>query len=299
MTALTKEAGARPQAAVAFLAAVPAIIMWGATPAATAITVDEIDPLGAGVLRTVLAAAIVVPVALMLRLPLPRGRGQWGLLLMSGFGGFAGFTLLFSYGLSLTSTAHAALILAGLPIVAGLGNALFDRRMPRVIWWIGVSIAFGGEVLMIGSRDPGGQASLSGDMLCIAAMVCSGMGYVAGSRLTMKIGTWATTFWGIGLAALMQLPLLPWIIGGTEWAAVSAAGWSGLGFLVIFSSVVGYCLWYWAMATGGVVRIAPIQFAQPVVSLILAVALFSEAITVPIAVATVAILAGIALARRG
>lgn len=172
MTALTKEAGARPQAAVAFLAAVPAIIMWGATPAATAITVDEIDPLGAGVLRTVLAAAIVVPVALMLRLPLPRGRGQWGLLLMSGFGGFAGFTLLFSYGLSLTSTAHAALILAGLPIVAGLGNALFDRRMPRVIWWIGVSIAFGGEVLMIGSRDPGGQASLSGDMLCIAAMVC-------------------------------------------------------------------------------------------------------------------------------
>jgi len=172
VTALTKEAGARPQAAVAFLAAVPAIIMWGATPAATAITVDEIDPLGAGVLRTVLAAAIVVPVALMLRLPLPRGRGQWGLLLMSGFGGFAGFTLLFSYGLSLTSTAHAALILAGLPIVAGLGNALFDRRMPRVIWWIGVSIAFGGEVLMIGSRDPGGQASLSGDMLCIAAMVC-------------------------------------------------------------------------------------------------------------------------------
>jgi len=168
VTALTKEAGARLQAAVAFLAAVPAIIMWGATPAATAITVDEIDPLGAGVLRTVLAAAIVVPVALMLRLPLPRGRGQWGLLLMSGFGGFAGFTLLFSYGLSLTSTAHAALILAGLPIVA----ALFDRRMPRVIWWIGVSIAFGGEVLMIGSRDPGGQASLSGDMLCIVAMVC-------------------------------------------------------------------------------------------------------------------------------
>ena len=45
-------------------------------------------------------------------------------------------------------------------------------------------------------------------------------------------------------------------------------------------------------------RIAPVQFAQPVVSLVFAVVLLSEAITLPIVFATAMILAGIVLASR-
>jgi drug/metabolite transporter (DMT)-like permease len=44
---------------------------------------------------------------------------------------------------------------------------------------------------------------------------------------------------------------------------------------------------------------APLQFTQPLISLLFAVLLFAEAITPAIMVAAVTILAGIAITRRG
>jgi drug/metabolite transporter (DMT)-like permease len=53
------------------------------------------------------------------------------------------------------------------------------------------------------------------------------------------------------------------------------------------------------LARGGVTRVAVLQFAQPVASLILTVLLLSERLTAPLIVAAIAILAGVAFARRG
>jgi drug/metabolite transporter (DMT)-like permease len=68
--------------------------------------------------------------------------------------------------------------------------------------------------------------------------------------------------------------------------------------MVMFSTVLAYAAWYWALNHGSVVRIAPVQFAQPVVSLIFAVVLLSEVITVSVIISTVMILSGIVLASR-
>ena len=288
-----------PPLLAAYGAASVAMVIWGATPAATAFAVSEIDSLGAGVLRTVFAAAFVLPIAWLGRLPLPQGRIQWGQLGLSGLGGFAGFTLLFTHGLSLTSTAHAALILAGLPIITGLIVAAAERAWPGPRWWVGIGIAFGGEALLIGAREGVGQAALTGDLYCAAATVFASIGYVSGSRLAPSLGTWSVTSWGITLAALVQLPLLPMVWRGTDWPAVTAAGWSGLAFTALFSSVAAYGAWYWALARGGVRRIALVQFTQTLVSLALAVALFSEVLTPVLLTSAALILTGIAVARRG
>ena len=280
-------------------AASVSMLIWGATPAATAYAVSEIDSLAAGVLRTVIAAAFVLPVAWLGRLPRPRAPVQWGQLGLSGLGGFAGFTLLFTHGLSLTSTAHAALILAGLPIFTGLSVAVAECAWPGPRWWIGIGIAFAGEALLIGAREGGGQASLAGDLYCVAATVFASIGYVSGSRLAPSLGTLSVTSWGISLAALVQLPLLPLVWRGTEWPAVTPVAWSGLVFTALFSSVAAYGAWYWALARGGVRRVSLVQFAQPLVSLALAVALFSEVLTPVLLTAAAMILTGIAVARRG
>ena len=75
-------------------------------------------------------------------------------------------------------------------------------------------------------------------------------------------------------------------------------GWSSTLYLVLFSTVLAYAAWYWALNHGSVVRIAPIQFGQPVVSLVFAVVLLSEPITLPIMVSTALIIGGIVLASR-
>ncbi len=249
-------------------------------------------------MRSVFAVPPALLCIFMMRLACPKDSVTWGWLLLAGFAAFCGFPILFTLGVSMTSTAHAALILACMPVVSGGLSAILDRRMPRPGWFAGAAVALIGEVILITSRDSSGEATLNGDLLCILAAVISASGYVAGSRVTAKIGTWSTTFWGIVIIGLAQVPLMLWIADPAQWATFTYIGWSTTLYLVVFSTVLAYAAWYWALNHGSVVRIAPVQFAQPLVSLVFAVVILSESITPPIMISTVMIIGGIVLASR-
>ncbi|MEN8197931.1 MAG: EamA family transporter, partial [Pseudomonadota bacterium] len=91
---MSLQGGIRPIAGIAIgplAAGMLAVVIWGATPAATKYAVAEIDAFAVGMLRTVLAGLAVAPVILLLRLPLPRDGGGWRLLLISTASGFVSF----------------------------------------------------------------------------------------------------------------------------------------------------------------------------------------------------------------
>ncbi len=281
-------------------AASAAVVIWGLTPAATKLAVAEIDALTVGILRTVLAMAPGLPLVLTLRLPRPGPARDWRLLAVSAVGGFVAFPLLFAAGVALTTTAHAGLIMAALPIFTGMFGAAVERRRPRARWWLGAAIAVAGEVALVGARFgfAGAGASLAGDLLALASCIAAAAGYVAGSRLSRRIGTWSTTFWGVSLGGLALLPLLAARLDATRWTAVTAVGWGATVYLALCVTILAYVGWYWALARGGTAGIGSVQFAQPVVALVAAVTVMGEAFTSALALATVTILAGVAIARR-
>jgi drug/metabolite transporter (DMT)-like permease len=82
--------------------------------------------------------------------------------------------------------------------------------------------------------------------------------------------------------------------------AGSGAGgsWAAVAFLATFTSIVGYVGWYWALAQGGIVRMAPLMFLQPISGLVLAALVLGERLTPELGFGAAAVLAGIALARR-
>ncbi len=284
----------------AYGAAALTVLIWGATPAATQLAVDGIDPITVGILRTVLGGLIAVPLAIYLGMPLPKGGRQWALLIASAMGVFIGFPLLFSVGIKQTSVSHASLINAGIPIFTGLFGAIAERRIPSRTWGLGVVIAFGGVGLLIGVRDPsGGNATLAGDLFCLASSAASGFGYVTGTRLALSIGSRASAFWGLGIGGVIVSPLLYMNWGATDWAAVSPVNMGAVLYMAIAGSIIAFILWYWALAKGGIVRMAPVQFAMPVISLSLAAVVFGEQLTAAIVVSAVIIVSGIAIARKG
>jgi drug/metabolite transporter (DMT)-like permease len=79
-----------------------AIILWGATPAPTLTAAEGIDIVTAGLVRTVTAAIILFPLALLLKLPRPTDRECWIDLLASALTRFAGYTFLFTVGQKFT-----------------------------------------------------------------------------------------------------------------------------------------------------------------------------------------------------
>ena len=286
--------------AAVYAAATVSVFVWGATPIATKIGVNHIDPILVGVARTVLGGAVALPIVLLLRIPLPKTARQFRLLALSAFCGFLAFTILFSIGQNRTTGTHTGLIFASIPIFTGIFASLIERRGPSVLWWVGGAIALAGEAYIIGVRggDDAG-ATLQGDAMVLVATMIVCLGYVIGARLT-QIGytTWGTTFWGVVLAALVQAPLLPFVAAGSGWRDADAAGWWAVLYLALGSGIVSYVCWYWALGRGGIAKTGMLYFYSPLVTIGLAVILLGETLTSPVLGAAAAIFAGVYISQR-
>ena len=68
--------------------------------------------------------------------------------------------------------------------------------------------------------------------------------------------------------------------------------------LALLTSVLGYIAWYWALAKGGISRIASIQFTQPLFGIALAAVVLGEKPAPVTTVTTAGILLGAWLVSR-
>ena len=281
-------------------AALGAVIIFGGSAIATKIAVTAISPIDVSILRTVIGGLVAIPLALALRIKLPASVTQKWLLLLSGGCAFIGFPLLFTYGVSLTTANHATMILAILPVLTGAIAMSWDRQWPGATWWLGCTIAFAGEVLLLYDPQAGSSAaSLTGDLLVWLSTLFASLGYVAGARLQRSgYSARGTTFWGVGLFAVLLLPFVPLVIDGESLESAGAYAWSGLLYQAIGVTIVAYMLWYWALGTGGIARVGLFQFLQPVSGVILAWLILAETLSLIFMLASSIIMVGVVTAFR-
>ncbi len=292
-------AGTEARDPAVLAAAVAAVTLWAATPAVTKVAVGALDPLAVGLLRTELAAVAALALILAARMAVPRGARLWGGLAVSAVGGFVIFPILFSLGMARTSAGHGALLVATAPLFTGLIAAVLERRAPPGRWWLGATVASAGVIFLVDARlDLGGAgATATGDLLVFLSCIAAAAGYVAGARAARMLGTWPTILWALVLSGFVLLPALPTAVKEFRAAEAGATLWGALIYLSVVSSILAYGAWYWALARGGIGRIGAIQFAQPLIGLMVAVLALSEALTWPLAIAAALIVGGIALAQ--
>ena len=287
--------------ALPIVVALAVMVVWGGTPMFSKIAVAQIDPLLVGVLRTVFAGCLALPLALAMRLPLPADRRGRQLLTFSGLAAFVAFPLLFTVAQSVTSALHGALILATLPVFTSLFGTILERRRVSAAWIAGCAVALAGEAVVIVWRTAGSAPSggLGGDLLVLLSSGLCALGYVAGARLTQRgYASLPTTLWGAGFSAVLLLPLMAWLLVRDGIPHAGAAAWTSVLVLAVLTSVLGYVAWYWALAHGGISRVAGIQFTQPLFGIALAAVVLGERPAPMTAVAGIAILAGAWLVLR-
>lgn len=284
-------------------AAIGTLIFWSGTVVANRVAVESIDGLSAGAFRSMLAGFIGLGIALAFRLPFPKKTRHRWLLLFSGCINFAVWPMILSVGIALSNASHAALIMALLPVTTGLIAAVVNRTRPNPGWWLGAAIAIAGSVLLIVFTRPAGDLTLSptyliGDLVILLGVGLCSAGYVSGAKLSPVIGSWSSTFYGLGAALLLLIPMMLILYPRTDWAAVTTDSWVAVAWLTLFSSIAGYALWFLAMDRGGIARIAVFQFLQPVLSVMAAAVILGERITWTIVAAGAAILLGTWIAQR-
>lgn len=283
-----------------FAAAMVAVVFFALTAPLTRAITPAFDPMLLG-MRPAPAALAAVPLILILRLKGPSGAHEWLLLGISAAGSFLAFPLLFSLGQALTSATHGGLIQAAMPIFTGLAVAFVERRRPGRFWWLGAALAFAGEGVLVLFRDsaPERASSLSGDLLILAASALSASAYIAGARLAARITALNATLWCVAAAGLAVMPFAAFRAIDVPWSSFGWGMWASLVTLSYGPMLLAFIAWFWALAKGGVRRVAVFQFLVPPLSVLISVVFLGERLTLPLIVAMAAIFGGIWLARRG
>jgi drug/metabolite transporter (DMT)-like permease len=209
----------------------------------------------------------------------------------------------FLAGLALSTPAHAALLYALTPIfVFLLARArLGERATPLKI--TGIAVAFAGVLVVLLARGAlgieGAGETLVGDLLILGAVIAWAVYAVGGKIYAERYG--AVTSTGVTLVAgtLLYLPLGLWASDAARFRALSGTGWASVAYLVVLTSVVSYVIYYWALARVEASRVAIWSNLQPVLTALLAWAVYGERITATFVAGGAMVIAGVLLTERG
>ena len=276
------------------------MVVWGATPILTRIALKDLEPLVVATLRTVFAGLLAVPLVLHARSPIPTTPTTRRLLAVSSLAGFVVFPVVYTIGQQRTSGLHGVMILAALPVFTGIYASLVARARPGRAWIVGSAVALVGEVVLIAGRGGGeGEVTLIGDLLVLAGALVVSAGYVAGAMLPPRgVPSSAATYWGVVLGAVVLSPLATALLALDGLPDAGWKAWCAVAVLASVTSVAGYVGWYWALAHGGIQRIATLQFLQPLSGFALAVVVLGDNVTPAIALGAAAIIGGVVITQR-
>ena len=235
-----------------------------------------------------------VSLLLLLRQPRPQRTDLAGLAVVS-LGVVVGFPLLTALALRHASSAHTIVFLGLLPLSTAVFGVLRGGDRPRPAFWL---FSLLGSACVVGYAVRNGiEASLQADLLMLAAIVVCGLGYAEGGRLARHLGGWQVISWALLLALPVMLPLAV-LMRPASFAAVGASAWWALGYVAVFSMLIGFLFWYRGLAQGGIAAVGQLQLLQPFFGLALAALLLHESVSLSMVLVTVVAVICVAGARR-
>ncbi len=206
-----------------------------------------------------------------------------------------GFPLFTALALQHITAAHSIVFIGLLPLATAAFGVIRGGERPAPLFWL---FSILGSLAVIGfALTQCADASLAGDALMIAAILACGLGYAEGATLSCRLGGWQVISWAlvlslplmIGLAALSRPETL---------AGLGTPAWLGLGYVSVFSMLVGFVFWYRGLALGGTAGVGQLQLLQPFFGLILAGLLLGEPIAPSMIGTTIFVVACVIGAKR-
>ncbi len=281
---------------VGVLMAMLSSAIGGTSAALIRFMIGSTDPISLSALRFGGGFLSLLPIALLLRSPWPKGRDWIGVVGL-GILFFGVCFYLFNWALSFTTAARGALAMSTLPLLTmAVGAAL---GVERLSWRksVGVSIAIVGAALaLITGLDTAPPEALRGDLIMVASALCYAF-YNVWSRPFIKRSaplTYTAATMGAGAGFVV---LLAWVSGGfSVLIGYDASQWLAVAYLGTIGSALSTYFWVSALERTTPTRVACTTTLNPVTASALGAIILGEPIGLNIVIGIGAVLAGIWIA---
>lgn len=269
------------------------VIFSGSLPA-TRLAVLEFDPVFLTVVRAAIAGVLAVALLWLFRERRP-ARDQWLSLLIVALGVVLGFPLLTALALQHVTSAHSIVFVGLLPLATAIFAVLRGGERPRPVFWI---FSMLGSALVVGfALAQGLTASPTGDLLMLAAILACGLGYAEGAKLSRTLGGWQVICWALVLSLPLMAVLSVWL-APASFSTISLSAWLCLGYVSLFSMLIGFVFWYRGLALGGIAAVGQLQLLQPFFGLALAATLLHEHVSAGMLAVTLGVILCVAGAKK-
>ncbi len=254
----------------------------------------DIDPTFLTMARASIAGALGLALLLAFREPFPRRNDAISLIVVA-LGVVVGFPLLTGLALQHMTSAHAIVFIGLLPLATAIFAVLRGGERPRPMFWL-FSVA-GSLIVASYAYGQGSRSTVLGDALMLAAVIACGLGYAEGARLSQRLGGWQVICWALVFSLPVMLPLTAMTRPQT-WAGIGTPAWISLGYVSLFSMLIGFFFWYRGLAQGGAATVGQLQLLQPFFGLMLAAGIAGEPVSMGMVATAAVVVICVAGAKR-
>lgn len=271
-------------------------LLWGSTFLAIRIAVREgtgFPPFSMAGSRVAVAGLILLLIVRLRRKLLVPTVPEFLILAASGVLLWTGGNGLVTWAEQRADSGFAALVIATIPIMVAVGEALLDRQAPSMLLVLSLAIALlGVAVLSAPALDSVGGADLGSLVALLAGAVSWTIGTLLQKRRYVRLGYQASSAYQ-HLSAAVAFFLLARLTGEPLVDPVPDA-WYAWGYLIVFGSIIGYSSYIQSL------RLLPLSlattnaFVNPVIAVALGALVLGEELTPLTLVGAALVLAGVA-----
>lgn len=274
-------------------------LIWGSTYLAIRYAVETIPPLVAAGIRHSIAGTILLAWAWTRGFRPKREHWIAGLIVGAFF--FLGGHGSLHWAEQHVSSGLAALLIATEPMFILVLAWMSGQQKISRISTLGLGLGVAGVSVLTGVEATTHGSSLLGMVAVLAGSLSWSAGVVISPKVKLPTDAVARTAVPLvcGAALLLIAAGATGEFHALHWAAISLRSLLGLGYLIVFGSIVAFTSYTWLLQQCPPALVATHTYANPVIAVLLGWLIASESLSGRVVVASAAILGAIVLIRRG
>lgn len=255
-------------------------LIWGGSFLFVGIAIKELPPLLIVLARVAMAAAILMPIHLLLQGPLPRDARTWiscgGMSVMNNVLPFTAI----AWGQQYIESGLASVINATTPMFAVASLAIFglEPMTPRKIFGIIVGIA--GVVVLQGADFNNLGPQMLGILAVVFASVCYGFSSPWSKTRLMSIPPLTTATCQLSISTVIMAVIVMLFAEPARYATASTQTWIALALLAALSTSCAYLLFFRIIQRTGPAFVSLVTMVIPISAIALGYIFLGERLDV-------------------
>ena len=251
-------------------------LCWSGSWTAGKLGVAQIPPFELSAIRFAIAGVLMLAIARITGASL--GLSKLPLVIVAGAFDIFAYNALVFFALTFTPATDGALIVPTInPVLTVLFASFIGERLtPNKL--IGLAIATVGAVIVIAAATGltfTGER-LVGDLLMLGGAACWSVYAIIGAITTRHGSPLGVTAIACLAGSAMLFPLGFLEHGYADVPAWPVGAWLAVAYLVVFATIVGFVLFYWAVRRFGAGLASMVSYLVPIFALLQAVTILGE-----------------------